>query len=239
MKKKITKKLKRRKQRIQYRLRDINWKEQNKPMFSASNIHYDIADRTRGLAYGGIGGIQLLANVWNSSVVPSGDQRGLPGLMPVLNALYLPSDTRPIRISPWDPHAILLPSGDQLNTENESFGVLPRKTSLVVPSSMEMILSVFMPSEGPDSNAIFVPSGDQQCPKNLLPRTTSLVVPSSRNMGGVRGFACSLMAPRSLVRIHSNALQARCRLRRREPQRAGPSTKAVPFLVASSGHAST
>jgi len=61
VKKKITKKLKRRKQRIQYRLRDINWKEQNKPMLSASNIHYDIADRTRGLAYGGIGGIQLLA----------------------------------------------------------------------------------------------------------------------------------------------------------------------------------
>jgi hypothetical protein len=61
VKKKITKKLKRRKQRIQYRLRDINWKEQNKPMFSASNIHYDIADRTRGLAYGGIGGMQLLA----------------------------------------------------------------------------------------------------------------------------------------------------------------------------------
>jgi len=61
VKKKITKKLKRRKQRIQYRLRNINWKEQAKPMFSASNIHYDIADRSRGLAYGGIGGIQLLA----------------------------------------------------------------------------------------------------------------------------------------------------------------------------------
>jgi len=30
-------------------------------MFSASNIHYDIADRTRGLAYGGIGCIKLLA----------------------------------------------------------------------------------------------------------------------------------------------------------------------------------
>jgi len=60
VKKKITKKLKRRKQRIQYRLRDINWKEQNKPMFSAGNIHYDIADRTRGLAYGGIGAMQLL-----------------------------------------------------------------------------------------------------------------------------------------------------------------------------------
>jgi hypothetical protein len=61
VKKKITKKLKRRKQRIQYKLRNINWKEQAKPMFSASNIHYDIADRTHGLAYGGIGGIQLLA----------------------------------------------------------------------------------------------------------------------------------------------------------------------------------
>jgi len=61
MKKKITKKLKKRKQRIKYRLRNINWKEQAKPMFSASNIHYDIADRSRGLAYSGIGGIQLLA----------------------------------------------------------------------------------------------------------------------------------------------------------------------------------
>ena len=30
-------------------------------MFSACNIHYDIADRTRGLAYGGIGAIHLLA----------------------------------------------------------------------------------------------------------------------------------------------------------------------------------
>jgi len=61
VKKKIAKKLQRRKQRIQYRLRNINWKEQNKPMLSASNIHYDIADRSRGLVYGGIGGIQLLA----------------------------------------------------------------------------------------------------------------------------------------------------------------------------------
>ncbi|MCH7559032.1 MAG: hypothetical protein IIB56_16490 [Planctomycetes bacterium] len=61
MKKKISEKLKRRKQRIQYRLREIHWKERNKPMFAASNIHYEIADRSRGLAYGGIGGMQLLA----------------------------------------------------------------------------------------------------------------------------------------------------------------------------------
>jgi len=61
VKKKISKNLQRRKQRIQYRLRDIRWKQQKKPMFAAKNIHYEIADRSRGLAYGGIGAIQLLA----------------------------------------------------------------------------------------------------------------------------------------------------------------------------------
>ena len=61
MSKRIAKQLKRRKQRIEYRLRDIHWNEQDKPMFSARNIHYEIADRSRGLAYGGIGCIQLLA----------------------------------------------------------------------------------------------------------------------------------------------------------------------------------
>ena len=34
MRKKIAKELRRRKQRIQYRLRDINWNEQSKPMYS-------------------------------------------------------------------------------------------------------------------------------------------------------------------------------------------------------------
>lgn len=61
MSKSIAKQLKRRKQRIQYRLRDIHWKDQDKPMLSAQNIHYEIADRSRGLAYGGIGCMQLLA----------------------------------------------------------------------------------------------------------------------------------------------------------------------------------
>ena len=61
MNKSITKQLKRRKQRIRYRLRDIHWNEQDKPMFSAKNIHYEIADRSRGLAYGGLRCMQLLA----------------------------------------------------------------------------------------------------------------------------------------------------------------------------------
>jgi len=61
VKKKIAKQLRQRKQRIQYRLRDIHWKDQSQPMFSARNIHYDLAGRTRGLAYGGMGCMQLLA----------------------------------------------------------------------------------------------------------------------------------------------------------------------------------
>jgi len=67
---KISKHLKRRKQRIQYRLRDIHWNEQDKPMFSASNIHYEIAERSRGLAYGGIGCMHLLARRATSLKIP-------------------------------------------------------------------------------------------------------------------------------------------------------------------------
>ena len=54
-------KLVNRKRRIQYRLRDINWEPQDQPMFTASNIHYELADRVRGLGPGGIGAMHLLA----------------------------------------------------------------------------------------------------------------------------------------------------------------------------------
>ena len=47
--------------RIEYRLRKINWPEQPEPMFSASNIHYEVADRTRAIGCGGIGAMHLLA----------------------------------------------------------------------------------------------------------------------------------------------------------------------------------
>jgi len=39
-------------------------------MFSASNIHYDIAGRTHGLAHGGIGAMQLLARQTGLAKVP-------------------------------------------------------------------------------------------------------------------------------------------------------------------------
>ena len=54
-------KLLRRKRRIVRRLRDRNWRPQARPMFSASNVHYEVADRVRGLGCGGIGVIHLLA----------------------------------------------------------------------------------------------------------------------------------------------------------------------------------
>ena len=50
-----------RKRRIQYRLRDRHWTDQPRPMFRASNIHYELADRARGLVPGGIGAMHLVA----------------------------------------------------------------------------------------------------------------------------------------------------------------------------------
>jgi hypothetical protein len=50
-----------RKHRIVHRLRDRNWEHQPRPMFAASNIHYDLAQRDRGLGEGGIGAMHLLA----------------------------------------------------------------------------------------------------------------------------------------------------------------------------------
>jgi hypothetical protein len=57
----IRKKLARGKRRIERRLRPMQWSDQAEPMFSASNIQYEVADRCRGLAAGGIGAVQLLA----------------------------------------------------------------------------------------------------------------------------------------------------------------------------------
>jgi hypothetical protein len=50
----------RRKRRIEYRLRDRDWPAQDEPMFRASNVHYDVADRTRAMGYGGIGAVHLM-----------------------------------------------------------------------------------------------------------------------------------------------------------------------------------
>jgi hypothetical protein len=51
----------RRKRRIAKRLRPRKFNQQAKPIFAARNIRYDLADRARAIAYGGIGSIHLLA----------------------------------------------------------------------------------------------------------------------------------------------------------------------------------
>ena len=69
----IRKKLARGKRKNQYRLRNIEWEDQPRPMFSAGNIKYDLADKTRGLACGGIGGMHLLAR--QSGLIDAIDRR--------------------------------------------------------------------------------------------------------------------------------------------------------------------
>jgi len=54
-------KLANRKRRIEYRLRPTQWKAQEQPMLRAKNIHYDVADRSRAFAVGGIGAMHGLA----------------------------------------------------------------------------------------------------------------------------------------------------------------------------------
>jgi hypothetical protein len=58
---KIRTQLNTRKRRIDRRLDKHDLRGMECPMFTAANIHYEIADRTRGLSHGGIGAIHALA----------------------------------------------------------------------------------------------------------------------------------------------------------------------------------
>ena len=61
MKAKISAQLNARKRRIEKRLDPANGPIGDQPVFTASNIHYEFAERTRGIAHGGIGVVQALA----------------------------------------------------------------------------------------------------------------------------------------------------------------------------------
>jgi len=61
VKRSIAKRLRQAKQRIARRLDKTDNRGCDRPMMTASNIHYEIADRTRATAHGGIGAIHLLA----------------------------------------------------------------------------------------------------------------------------------------------------------------------------------
>ena len=57
----IRRKLTNSKRRIQRRLDKADLRGCSKPMLTASNIHYEIGDRSRGIGVGGIGAIHALA----------------------------------------------------------------------------------------------------------------------------------------------------------------------------------
>jgi hypothetical protein len=61
VKAKIRQQLRRRKQRLERRLDKSNRHGCHRPQFTASDIHYEIADRSRGLSSGGIGLLHALA----------------------------------------------------------------------------------------------------------------------------------------------------------------------------------
>ena len=52
--------LRNRKQRIERRLQPKNWEEQARPMLKASNLRYEMAERTAAMNCGGIGAMHLL-----------------------------------------------------------------------------------------------------------------------------------------------------------------------------------
>src|SRR5205823_4367810 len=53
--------LRQRHQQVRNRIANRHEPEHDRPMMTANNIHYEIADRVQGLAAGGIGAIFLLA----------------------------------------------------------------------------------------------------------------------------------------------------------------------------------
>lgn len=60
MNKKDSRKLAKRKRKINRRLKKKQWQSQLDPMFKASNIHYEMDGRQNGIATGGIGAIHLM-----------------------------------------------------------------------------------------------------------------------------------------------------------------------------------
>jgi len=59
--KSVRKRQAKRKRKIEQRLKRIHWEDQPDPMFTAGNIHYEIAERASGLTCSGIGVIHKLA----------------------------------------------------------------------------------------------------------------------------------------------------------------------------------
>ena len=58
--KKYNKILRKKKRKIAKRLKRKQWEDQERPMFTAKNIHYEIAEKGQAIACGGIGAIHQM-----------------------------------------------------------------------------------------------------------------------------------------------------------------------------------
>jgi hypothetical protein len=67
------KNLKRRKKKITKRLERRNWEDQPRPMFTGSNMQYEVEGRQKGIAQGGIGAVHRLAK--KTGLVKAIDQK--------------------------------------------------------------------------------------------------------------------------------------------------------------------
>ena len=73
MKRTIRRKLRTRKRKIERRLEKALEQDGEAPVFTASNIHYELSDKTRAIGPGGIGAIHLLAR--KAGLIEQIDQR--------------------------------------------------------------------------------------------------------------------------------------------------------------------
>ena len=62
MKKRIAKIIRKRKNNIQKRISRDNQPQYEGPVINMPNIHYDLSEKDRGMAYGGMGAIQKMVN---------------------------------------------------------------------------------------------------------------------------------------------------------------------------------
>jgi hypothetical protein len=73
VKKKDSRILKKRKQNLNKRLERRAWPEQSKPMFTARNIEYEMAEKMRAIDCGGLGAFHMLAR--RTGLIPAIDER--------------------------------------------------------------------------------------------------------------------------------------------------------------------
>ncbi len=59
--------IEKRRKKLERRLRRIQWEEQQHPMLSGTNIHYEMSEKVKAISCGGIGAIHKMVH-WSGLV---------------------------------------------------------------------------------------------------------------------------------------------------------------------------